>query len=232
MSQAQQLNEQLAAAARSFQEETGTSLLDKGVTIATDIIDGCDYAGVSIIHRKGAIDTPAASNATVRRLDEMQFALREGPCFDAIRSGDTVHATDLANDPRWPRWGPAVVAELGIASMLSYQLFTTQETLGALNLYSRRRDAFDSDDVDSGLYLAAHLAVAIADSRTTEQLNTAIVNRTEIGRAEGILMERFDLQPAQAFAVLTRISQDRNIRLHLVAAELVKTRTLPGAATT
>jgi AmiR/NasT family two-component response regulator len=50
-----------------------------------------------------------------------------------------------------------------------------------------------------------------------------------IGRAEGILMERFGLQPAQAFAVLTRFSQDRNIRLHLVAAEFVKTRTLPGA---
>ena len=229
MSQAQQLNGQLAAAARSFQNVTETSLLDKGVTIATEIIDGCDYAGVSIIHRKGAIDTPAASNPTVRRLDEMQFALQEGPCLDAITSGDTVHSTDLANDPRWPRWGPSVVAELGVASMLSYQLFTTQETLGALNLYSRRRDAFDADDIDSGLYLAAHLAVAIADSRTTEQLNTAIVNRTEIGRAEGILMERFDLQPAQAFAVLTRISQDRNIRLHLIAAELVKTRTLPGA---
>jgi AmiR/NasT family two-component response regulator len=55
------------------------------------------------------------------------------------------------------------------------------------------------------------------------------VNRTVIGRAEGILMERFDLQPAQAFAVLTRLSQHNNIRLHLVAAELVKTRTLPGA---
>ncbi|HEY8673716.1 MAG TPA: ANTAR domain-containing protein [Candidatus Dormibacteraeota bacterium] len=65
--------------------------------------------------------------------------------------------------------------------------------------------------------------------RTTEQLTTAIVNRTVIGRAEGILMERFDLQPAQAFAVLTRLSQHNNIRLHLVAAELVKTRTLPGA---
>jgi GAF domain-containing protein len=229
MSQEQQLNEQLAAAARSFEAESGTTLLDKGVSIAMEIIAGCDYAGVSIVHRRDVIDTPAASNEKVRALDELQFELKEGPCFDAIWTRETVHSGDLAHDPRWPRWGPRVVAELGVASMLSYQLFTTEQTLGALNLYSRRLDAFDVDDINSGLYLAAHLAVAIADQRTTEQLHSAIVNRTVIGQAEGILMERFKLQPAQAFAVLTRISQHNNVRLHIVATNLVRTRTVPGA---
>jgi GAF domain-containing protein len=222
------LNDQLAAAARAFQAESGKQdLLDRAVAIAPEIIDGCDYAGLSVVHRKGVIDTPAATNEAVRLLDELQFTLKEGPCFDAIWTGDTVLSSDLANDPRWPRWGPKVVAELGVASMLSYRLFTTTETLGALNLYSRRLDAFDADDINSGLYLAAHLAVAFAEAKTAEHLNTAIINRTAIGQAEGILMERFDLVPAQAFAVLTRISQQRNVRLHLVAAELVKTRELP-----
>jgi transcriptional regulator with GAF, ATPase, and Fis domain len=222
------LNDQLAEAARAFQAESGKQdLLARAVAIAPEIIDGCDYAGVSVVHRKGVIDTPAATNEAVRLLDELQFTLKEGPCFDAIWTGDTVLSTDLANDPRWPQWGPKVVAELGVASMLSYRLFTTTETLGALNLYSRRLDAFDAFDINSGLYLAAHLAVAFAEARTAEHLNTAIINRTAIGQAEGILMERFDLVPAQAFAVLTRISQQRNVRLHLVAAELVKTRELP-----
>jgi GAF domain-containing protein len=223
------LNDQLAAAARAFQAESGEQdLLARAVAIAPEIIDGCDYAGLSVVHRKGVIDTPAATNEAVRLLDELQFTLKEGPCFDAIWTGDTVLSSDLANDPRWPQWGPKVVAELGVASMLSYRLFTTTETLGALNLYSRRLDAFDADDINSGLYLAAHLAVAFAEAKTAEHLNTAIINRTAIGQAEGILMERFDLVPAQAFAVLTRISQQRNVRLHLVAAELVKTRELPG----
>jgi hypothetical protein len=136
---------------------------------------------VSIVHRKGVIDTPAATNEAVRRLDELQFALKEGPCFDAI-------------------W----------------------------NLYSRSLDAFDPDDLNNGYYLAAHLAIAIAGAETTEQLTSAIASRTAIGQAEGILMERFDLLPAQAFAVLTRISQHSNVRLHLVALELVNTRKLPG----
>ena len=111
--------------------------------------------------------------------------------------------------------------------MLRYRLFTTGETLGALNLYSRSLDAFDPDDINNGYYLAAHLAIALAGAETTEQLTSAIASRTAIGQAEGILMERFDLQPAQAFAVLTRISQHSNVRLRLVALELVKTRKLP-----
>ena len=81
------LNEQLTAAARSFQAETGKQdLLARGVAIATEIFSGCDYAGVSIVHRKGVIYTPAATNERVRRLDELQFTLQEGPCFDAIWS--------------------------------------------------------------------------------------------------------------------------------------------------
>lgn len=228
MAQGSELNAQLAEAARQFEAETGKQdLLERGVAIATDIFDRCDYAGVSIVHRKGVIDTPAATNEAVRRLDELQFRLKEGPCFDAIWSGDTVNSADLADDRRWPKWGPRAVADLGVASMLCYRLFTSDETVGALNLYSRSRDAFDADDINNGFYLAAHLAVAVAGAETAEQLNTAIVNRTSIGQAEGILMERFSLQPAQAFAVLTRISQHSNVRLHLVASELVRTRKLP-----
>jgi len=225
------LNKQLAAAARSFHAEAGKQeLMEKGVSIATEIIDGCHFACISIVHRKAVIDTPAATSERLRVLDELQFKLKEGPCLDALWSGETVLSPDLAHDSRWPRWGPGVVAELGVASMLCYRLFTTGETIGALNLYSRNLDAFDADDISTGLYLAAHLAVAIAEAKTAEQLHAAIGTRTAIGQAEGILMERFNLQPSQAFAVLTRISQDNNVRLHLVAAELVRTRIIPGFA--
>ncbi len=40
-------------------------------------------------------------------------------------------------------------------------------------------------------------------------------------------MERFDLPPDQAFAVLRRVSQRRNVRLNRVAEDLVRTRQTP-----
>lgn len=219
--------DQLADAARSMQGWSSTqSTLEKVVLVATEIIQGCDLVGLSIVHSDG-IDTPVGSDETLNRIDALQFVLKEGPCFDALYRHEIVHSRDLANDERWPRWGPLVAKEAGVASIVSYRLYTTQDTLGAMNLYSTKPDAFDDDDINNGQALAAHVVVALAASQNAEHLETAISNRTVIGRAEGILMERFGIPPDQAFAVLRRVSQRRNVKLNRVAEELVRTRETP-----
>jgi GAF domain-containing protein len=219
--------DQLADAARAMQGWSNTQqTLEKVVLVATEIIHGCDLVGISIVHSDG-IDTPVGSDETLNRIDELQFVLKEGPCFDALHSYEIVHSRDLANDPRWPRWGPMVAQEVGVASILSFCLYTTQDTLGAMNLYSRSRDAFDADDINNGHALAAHVGVALATSQQAEHLEMAISTRTAIGRAEGILMERYAMTPDQAFAVLRRVSQGRNVRLNHVAEELVRTGKTP-----
>ena len=219
--------DQLADAARSMQGWSSTQLtLEKVVLVATEIIEGCDLVGISIVH-KGEIDTPVGTNETLNRIDELQFVLKQGPCFDALHMHEVVHSGDLAHDSRWPTWGPLVAKEAGVASIVSYRLYTTQDTLGAMNLYSTKPDAFDADDIDNGHALAAHVGVALAASQNVEHLELAIANRTVIGRAEGILMERFGLVPDQAFAVLRRVSQRRNVKLNRVAEELVRTGVTP-----
>ena len=219
--------DQLADAARSMQGWSSTQLtLEKVVLVATEIIQGCDLVGISIVH-KGGIDTPVGTNETLNRIDELQFVLKEGPCFDALHMHEVVHSGDLAHDSRWPTWGPLIAKEAGVASIVSYRLYTTQDTLGALNLYSTKPDAFDTDDIDNGHALAAHVGVALAASQNVEHLEMAIANRTVIGRAEGILMERVGLAPDQAVAVLRRVSQRRNVKLNCVAEELVRTGVTP-----
>ena len=219
--------EQLAEAARSMQGRTSTQLtLEQAVLTATEIIHGCDLVGISIVRSDG-IDTPAGSSEALTRIDELQFTLKEGPCYDALHTHEIVRSDDLAHDARWPQWGPLVARELGVVCIVSYRLFSTEHTLGALNLYSLAPDAFDADDIANGEALAAHVGVALAASQHAEHLETGMANRTVIGRAEGILMERFDITPEQAFAVLRRVSQHRNVKLNRVAEELVRTRETP-----
>jgi AmiR/NasT family two-component response regulator len=67
----------------------------------------------------------------------------------------------------------------------------------------------------------------LASARRAENLWLAIDARKLVGQAQGILMERFDLTPDQAFAVLLRYSQDKNIKLRDVAELLVSRRSLP-----
>ncbi|HET6626686.1 MAG TPA: GAF and ANTAR domain-containing protein [Nocardioidaceae bacterium] len=230
MSERESFARHLAAAARSMQGETGTQeTLDKAVAIAVELIEGCDLAGISIVHRDD-IDTSAGSDESLRRIDELQFAMGEGPCLDALKEHETVHSPDLAHDDRWPKWGPKIAKEIGVRSNVSYRLFTTADTLGAMNLYSRQVEAFDADDIYSGLALAAHIAVALAGAQNAEHLERAISNRTVIGQAEGILMERFNLTAEQAFGVLRRMSSQRNVKLSMIAEELVRTRQIPGAS--
>jgi GAF domain-containing protein len=219
--------QQLADAARSMQGWGSTQqTLEKVVSVATEIIQGCELVGISIVHGD-RIETEAGSDETLKRIDEFQFKLREGPCFDALHTAEIVHSRDLAADVRWPRWGPLVARETGVVCVVSYRLFTTEDTLGAMNLYSRSPGAFDADDIYNGQALAAHVGVALAASQNAEHLGLAITNRTAIGRAEGILMERFAIPPEQAFAVLRRVSQRRNVKLNRVAEELVRTGVTP-----
>ena len=197
------------------------------VEAAVELVGGCDHAGVTILDR-GGFTTPAATDDVAARGDQLQYKFDEGPCLDSVRHEETVLSQDLAADQRWPRWAPAVQSELGTSSMLSLLLYTSERSMGALNLYGDRRRAFDSDDIVTARALAGHLAVAMAAGRQIEQLTVAVGSRTIIGQAEGILMERLGIDAQQAFNYLRRVSMDTNRKLIQVADDLVRTRQLLG----
>ncbi|MFW6773810.1 GAF and ANTAR domain-containing protein [Nocardioides sp. CPCC 205120] len=223
------LPERMASAARELQhEEDAQTTLEAAVRLAVTNVEGCDAAGVSIVHRSRRIDTPASTDELALRADVLQHETGEGPCLDAIRRAETVCSPSLAHDERWPVWGPRVVAETGARSVLACRLFTLDDTVGALTLYSRSKDAFGPSDVEEASALAAHAAVAIAAAREIEGLGIALDTRTLTGQATGILMERFDIDSRRAFEVMVRLSSAGNTKLRDIAGEIVATRGAPG----
>lgn len=216
--------------ARAVQGLQGqTARLQRGVELVVQVLEGCDHAGVSVGTRREVI-TAAATDDVVERGDTWQYELGEGPCLDAVRHQNTVISHDLRTDDRWPLWGPRVIAGLGINAMMSLLLYTRQDTIGALNLYADRSRAWDADQIAAAHALAGHLAVAVADAREIEGRGRAMISRTVIGQAEGIIMERFGISADRAFDYLRRISQHHNRKLIAVAEELVATRSLPDAS--
>ncbi|WP_052367241.1 GAF and ANTAR domain-containing protein [Paraoerskovia marina] len=222
------LHGEIARAVRLLADEDSLgSTLDRVVERAVAMIDGCASASISLVARRGRIETPAASDAVGGRGDELQYELDEGPCLDAIRETEIVSTPDLAHDPRWPTWGPRV-AELGVGSMLCIQLFTTDTNHGALNLYGTERGAFDGPDQTLATTFAAVAAAALDAARTEDQLQSAVQGRTIIGQAQGICMERYGISAERAFEVLSRISQESNVKLVDVARRVVSDRAVPG----
>ncbi|ROS73318.1 GAF and ANTAR domain-containing protein [Cellulomonas sp. PhB143] len=223
------LERHVARATRQLTSEpTLQDTLDRTVELAVEMIEGCDAAGISMVERAGKIDTPAASDQLARRGDELQYELGEGPCLDAIRESEMISTPDLADDPRWRTWGERAVSELGVGSMLCLQLYTSDTTHGALNLYSRERDGLRADVHPVASTLAALAAAAYENARTTDQLRSAIHTRTIIGQAQGIVMERFNVSASQAFSILSRLSQESNTKLVEVARRIADDRMLPA----
>jgi GAF domain-containing protein len=225
---ARDLLEHAAEVARLLHAERDVAMTaEVAVELAVTLVSGCSAAGISLC-RRGQVSTVASSHSTVDQADRWQYELGEGPCLDALGPGeDDVASADLTVETRWSRWAPRVVAELGLRSMVSYRLFTGTGVIGALNLYGFDVGAFTEEDILEGQVLAGQVAVALAAREQVDNLKIAVATRTTIGQAEGILMERFGLDADQAFALLTRLSRNRNQKLHHIAQDLVTTRKVP-----
>jgi len=212
-----------------------TGSMQLTVDLAVSAIDGCDAAGMFVV-RDGQVITAASSDPIVVELDELQFTSNEGPCLDAVAEGGSTYAADLADDPRWPQFGPAA-AHAGIRSALAFRL--SDRPISALNLYARMPAAFGATDRAKGVIFAtlAGIALDAAGERADDEirvanLHEALRTRELIGQAQGILIERERITGEQAFDVLRRASQHLNIKVREVAQNLVETGETPPTATT
>ncbi len=227
----QGLAEVFADIARQLQAEPSPDRTQERVTrAAVATVEGCDHAGISVIRRRGGVETVAPTDEVPPLVDAIQYATDEGPCLDAMSEHETYLIDDLRTEGRWPSFSRRAVEETGVRSMLSFRLFVEGDTIGALNLYARRPAAFDEQARTVGTVLAAHAAVALTAARQQEradQLQDALGSSREIGMAMGVLMGRGGLTEDEAFAQLRRASQYLNVKLREVAAQVVETGRVP-----
>lgn len=120
----------------------------------------------------------------VRRLDQAQAELGQGPWLDALREHESVRVDDLSSDERWPQFAARARGE-GIGSVHSFRLFVEPDAVGALTLYARATHAFSDDDQPLGETFAAHAAIAFAHAREEAGLRAAVETREVIGQAQG-----------------------------------------------
>jgi GAF domain-containing protein len=196
------------------------SVLGRIVEYAVSEIEAAKYAGVTLVTSPTKVLTPAMTHRYPALLDAVQQRHRQGPCLSASWRQHTVRIDDLATDDRWPLYQRDALRCTPIRSVLSFRLFNSDNTTGALNLFADRPHAFDEDAEEIGYVLATHAALAWDTVRREDQFRNALASRDIIGQAKGIVMARFNLDAIQAFELLKRISQNSNTRLVDVARKL------------
>ncbi|MFG3556977.1 ANTAR domain-containing protein [Micromonospora sp. NPDC047557] len=201
-------------------------MLDRVATLASRSVPGAREVSVTLVRGRTGW-TAAFTGDLARELDERQYEQHRGPCLDASASGDTVSVPDMTVEQRWPQWAQRARAA-GVGSSLSIGLPIQESVVGALNVYGGTVNAFDPPAIAVAEHFAAYAAVALAnahlyDSAATlaEQLREAMHSRAVIEQAKGIIMGERRCTPDEAFALLSKISQDTNRKVRDVAEALV-----------
>jgi GAF domain-containing protein len=137
-----------------------------------------------------------------------------------MRTGPVMTMEDIDTETRWPEYLPGAAAK-GLKSQLALRLYTEAKTLGGLNLYSTKRRGIDPDAVGIAELFATHAALALDRARYDHDLSEAVASRQVIGTAVGIVMQRFEITENRAFQYLARASMSSNIKLRVIAEEVV-----------
>jgi GAF domain-containing protein len=172
--------------------------------------------------------TVASSDPLAAHVDEVQYGQDQGPCLQAMRTGEIVLAADMSTEQRWGAY-PAHALSYGVRSSLSLPLTINGYTRGALNLYAGTVHAFGPSQQRHAKLFAGPASAALTvitrqvhQVQLTEQLHDALATRAVIDQALGILMGHNRCDFDTAFAILRTSSQHQNRKLRDVATDIVK----------
>ncbi len=207
--------------------EQVSDYLERVVHAVRRHVEGCDEVGVTIL----SADRPhTAAYTTVQTLeiDAVQYALDQGPCLDAARLRREFAVGDLVvDDGRWPEFAHECREE-GLRSLLALPLVSGDQCVGAINLYGWAPHAFDAFDaslvrVAASRCADAVVAVSALDGvrRLAGQLEQAMASRAVIEQAKGVVMAMRGVPEHEAFELIRRASQDRNVKVRHLAQQIV-----------
>jgi hypothetical protein len=193
--------------------------------VGVGALEGWDAAAATLVEGD-KVATFGGTDDRVLSIDQQQYDSRRGPCVDAL-GGETQYLNGEDIKPAWRQVADAAAKE-GIYSIVSFPLKNKNEVIGALNFYSRERDALRPGQREEGSLFAAHAAVALGNTKEflergekTEQLEEALKTRTIIGQATGLLMAQEGMTSDEAFQKLVSVSQNANLKLRDIAQRYV-----------
>jgi transcriptional regulator with GAF, ATPase, and Fis domain len=190
-----------------------------------------DAAGLLLAGADGALRLVAASTEQARMVELLQLQHDEGPCPDSFRTGRAVIVSDIRAPEaaaRWPRFA-AAAAELGLAGVHSLPMRLRDQVIGTLNLFSVASGSLDPAVARAARALVDVATIGILQERAIRegelvagQLQAALNSRVVIEQAKGILAERLQTSPDEAFLLLRRYARNHNEALTELAGDVIR----------
>ncbi|WIV57842.1 GAF and ANTAR domain-containing protein [Amycolatopsis nalaikhensis] len=187
----------------------------------------------------------AATDGRARQLEELQFALGEGPCVEASCSGRPVLQPDVtvAGSARWPRFGAAVV-DAGVHAIFAFPLRVGAIRVGVLDLYRDTPGPLSALDLADALAFADAATVVVLHLQDHDEhggVNSALTgpidSQAVIHQATGMITIQLGVSLAEAMLRLRAHAYATGRTVSAVAADVVDRQLYfddsePGSTTT
>ncbi len=182
--------------------EQNTSLCDPFLSIVP--VSG---AAISFLGSPFAQATICASDHVAAHLDELQFDLGEGPCWEAMTFRRPALHVDIQseNPSSWPQFAEAIRGGT-VGAMFAFPLTVGSLQIGAVDLYSTSPTGL-TDSETSELSALARLAswqvlrLVLAHQPDPEGAGFPY-SRREVHQATGMIIAQFDLGAEEALLLL------------------------------
>jgi uroporphyrinogen-III synthase len=200
------------------------------ITRKTADVMAMDSCSVYLRERQADEDVLVLKATTGLAADAVGHArlkVGEGLTGWAARESKALAVTDAAADPRFKLLPET--RELRFKSLLAVPLISRGQTIGAVNVQTRRQHAYGADEIELLSTIADLTAGTIEKALLYEEiggLREALEARKLVERAKGILMKRHQVDEDEAFRRIHHQSRNARRSMREIAEAIILTADL------
>lgn len=202
--------------------------LEELLTVAALAAPEVTALTVTVVAEDGELTSAASTDERARSVDEYEYGVEEGPCIEALATGQEQFVHDVDLDQRWPRFR-AAAREQGFRTVAGLPLQAPDETtIGALNAFGAEPNGLSEHDLAVLRRVCRPAAAILANAqvyRRTRKLNDELAatleQRALIHRAVGVLLAREGGTAETALARLEGTAARRRTSVAEMAERLI-----------
>ena len=202
------------------------------------LVEDCQVAlhmsgvGLAVVGPDGPVAVLAATSGHAQQMEDLQFALGEGPCVDAARLGRPVLIADLSSlaAQRWTAFTPEAAAA-GVQAAFTFPLHVGAIGIGVLDLYRTTPGGLSDSELgqalafaDAAIAVLLHLQDRAGGSTAGNEVVRAVDRRAVVHQATGLISVQLDVSLAVALLRLRAHAYAAGRSILEVAADVVARR--------
>lgn len=185
---------------------------------------GVDAITVTFADTFGGLELLLATDDVAERAAQLEFAIGDGPSFDAVSSGHVTVVDDLRSPVathRWPLFATEA-AHAGVRALWAYPVKAPNGPLGTVGLYRQRPGRLTSDQHRQAEAITELIGLALVEPDSGASIGSGL--RMDVHRAAGMVMIQADLSIQDALVLLRSTAFTEDARVTDLAADVISGR--------